>query len=60
MILVAAVFLMLLLGRVILYATDGGKVNWDSIQVIGLLSWILGTLLALEVMGWFPNITFGP
>lgn len=59
MTLVALVFLMLALGRVILYLTDGTKVVWDSIQVLGLLSWLLGGVLAFEVLGWFPNITFG-
>lgn len=59
MIVLAAVFMMLLLGRVILYLTDGTKVVWDSIQVLGLLSWVLGAILAAEVLGWLPTITFG-
>lgn len=56
---VAAFFLILLVGRVILYLTDGTKVNWDSVQVLGLLSWIVGAILAIYVLGWFPTITFG-
>lgn len=59
MILLAALFMMLLLGRVILYLTDHSKVVWDSIQVLGLLSWIIGAILAAEVLGWLPTITFG-
>ena len=59
MILVAALFLVLLLGRVILYLVDGSKVTWDSVQVIGLASWIVGTWLALYVMGWLPKLVWG-
>jgi hypothetical protein len=58
-IVLAAIFMMLALGRVILYLTDGTKVVWDSVQVLGLLSWVLGGLLAAEVLGWLPSITFG-
>lgn len=59
MTLVAVFFLILLVGRVILYLTDGSKVIWDTIQVLGLLSWALGAILAFQVMGWMPTITFG-
>lgn len=59
MILVAALFLVLVVGRVILYLVDGGKVVWDSVQVLGLVSWIVGTWLALYVMGWLPSLVWG-
>lgn len=59
MIVLAAIFMMLALGRVILYLTDGTKVVWDSVQVLGLLSWVIGAILAARVLGWLPTITFG-
>ena len=59
MTLVAAVFLVLTVGKAILVLTSFEPIKWDSNQVLGLLSWILGVILAFEVLGWFPTITFG-
>lgn len=50
---------MLLVGKVILLLTTGEPVVWDSVQVLGLLSWILGTILALQVVGLLPTISLG-
>jgi hypothetical protein len=57
--LVAAIFLVLTVGKVILVLTSFEPIIWDSIQVLGLLSWVLGVILAFQVMGWLPTITFG-
>jgi hypothetical protein len=57
--LIAAIFLVLTVGKVILVLTSFEPVIWDSIQVLGLLSWVLGVVLAFQVMGWLPTITFG-
>ena len=59
MTLVAAFFLILTVGKVILVLTSFEPVIWDSNQVLGLLSWVLGVILAFQVMGWLPTITFG-
>lgn len=59
MTLVALIFLICLFGKIILVLTTPEKVVWDSIQVLGLISWVLGAILAAQVVGWIPVIIFG-
>jgi hypothetical protein len=59
MTLVALLFLIAAFGKVILLLTTFEKTVWDSVQVLGLVSWVLGFILALQVIGALPTITLG-
>ena len=60
MTLIAIIYLGLLVGRGILFLTEVAvPVIWNVYTAFNLAGWVLGGLLAFEILGWLPTITFG-